>query len=427
MDTEKAQKLKNIINFWKDSVLNDTLFPRDLSNKINIHSNEVVDIVGVRRSGKSSVLSILAKSLNTKDSWLYINFEDPYFTEDTSPTIIEDLIEVYLKYFSTSLTHLLFDEIQNIHSWEKSIRKYRDGSKYKIFITGSSSKLLSGELASSLTGRHMSHSMFPLSFEEYLPFTGIKIEKNEDIFKNNDEIKEAFQSYLYYGGFPQVVLTKEYNLLKSYYGDILQRDILGRYDVRDKNTLEKIGIFLITNSSKIVSPSSLKKLYSISFSKVAKYIDYFKESMLCYELESYNPSLKSRQRSLKKIYSVDTGLANIVSMSFSEDKGRLLENAVFLELKRQSKEIYYYKQQDYEVDFIVRENNKDTEAIQVAWNMIDLETRKRELRSLDKVVERLGIKKVTIVTIDTRETIYRDGYDIEVVPAHEWFLKGEVL
>ncbi len=144
--------------------------------------------------------------------------------------------------------------------------------------------------------------------------------------------------------------------------------------------------------------------------------------MLFYELEAYNPSLKSRQKSFKKVYAVDTGLANVVSMSFSDDEGRLLENAVFLELKRQSKEVYYYKQQDYEVDFVIRENNQDVEAIQVAWNIHNPDTRKRELRSLDKIVERLGVKKATIVTLDTRETIMRDGYTIEVIPAHEWFL-----
>ncbi|MFA6404663.1 MAG: ATP-binding protein [Candidatus Paceibacterota bacterium] len=425
MDTEKVNKLRNLITFWKESVLNDNLFPRDLSKEINVNGNEVIDIVGVRRSGKSSVLSILAKSLNNKDSWLYINFEDPYFTENNRATVIEDLIKTYVKYFSDTLTYLFFDEIQNIDSWEKSVRKYRDGSKYKIFITGSSSKLLSGELGSSLTGRHLSYNMFPLSFQEYLPFINIKIEKSEDILIKGEKMKEAFQNYLYYGGFPQVVLTREYNLLKSYYSDILQRDIIGRYDVRDKNTLEKIGLFLITNSSKIISPSSLKNLYSVSFEKVARYIDYFKESMICYELEAYNPSLKSRQRSFKKIYAVDTGLANLVSMSFSLDKGRLLENAVFLELKRLRKEIYYYRQQNYEVDFIVREDNKDIEAIQVAWNMSDPETRKRELRSIDKVIERLGIKKATIITIDTKETIPHDGYKIEVVPAYEWFLNGK--
>lgn len=415
MDNEKTNRLRDIISFWKNDVLNKGLFSRDLSKKINIDTHEVIDIVGVRRSGKSSVLNILAKNLNDNDSWLYVNFEDPYFTEDTPATIIEDVINVYLEHFSSRLAYLFFDEIQNIKSWEKAVRKYRDGSKYKIFITGSSSKLLSGELASSLTGRHLSYNIFPLSFKEYLPFIGLDAKSRE--------VEKAFQNYLFYGGFPEVVLTKEYSLLKTYYDDILQRDILSRYSVRDKNTLDKIGIFLMTNSSKLVSPSSLKNLYSASFVMVAKYIDYFKESMLCYELEAYSPSLKSRQRGLKKIYSVDTGLANIVSMSFSEDKGRLLENAVFLELKRQNKEIYYYKQQDYEIDFIVRENNKDTEIIQVTWNMNDMDTRKRELRSIDKVIKRLGIKKATIVTIDTRETIKRNGYNIEVVPAYEWFMR----
>ncbi len=168
--------------------------------------------------------------------------------------------------------------------------------------------------------------------------------------------------------------------------------------------------------------TSLKKMYSISFAKAVRYADYFKEAMLCYELEQYSSSLKSRQRSLKKIYSVDTGLANVVSMSFSEDRGRLLENAVFLELKRRGKQLFYYKTPLCEVDFVIREGGRDKELVQVCWDLSDSATKARELKALKKAAIDLKLDKATVVTVDQKETIMHEGLKVEVVPAHEWFI-----
>jgi hypothetical protein len=422
MNTKDAEKIRDIIIFWKNEVVNSKLFPRRAFSLLDVKNPEVIDITGVRRSGKSSVLKLVAQSLPDRDSWLYINFEDPYFSVNNHASVLEDVVEVYVKYFSPKLKYLFFDEVQNIDSWERAVRKYRDGSHYKIFITGSSSKLLSGELSTLLTGRHISFGLMPLSFREYLSFKGIVVDNKKDLFTKGSELKHVFQDYLLCGGFPQVVLTNQRELLKSYYGDIVEKDIIGRYDVRDKNTLEKIGLFMMSNVSKTLSPTSIKKIYSISFAKAIKYIDYFKEAMLCYELEQYSPSTKSRQRSLKKIYSVDTGMAETISMSFSEDKGRLLENAVFLELKRWGKQIFYYKTPTCEVDFVIRDHNQDEELVQVCWDISNLETRARELKALKKAADNLKLKRATIVTIDQKETVVHEGLKVEIVPAHEWFI-----
>jgi len=422
MHTKDAEKIRDVLNFWKREVLDDKLFPRDMASLLDIKNPEVVDITGVRRSGKSSVLKLMAKSLPDPNSWLYVNFEDPYFSGNNKASVLEDIVEIYTKYFSDKLKYLFFDEIQNIDSWERAVRKYRDGTGYKIFITGSSSKLLGGELSTLLTGRHMSLGLMPLSFKEYLSFKGIIVDGTKDLFMKGVDLKRAFRDYLSFGGFPQVVLTGQRELLKSYYGDIVEKDIIGRYDVRDKNTLEKIGLFMMSNASKTLSPTSLKKMYSVSFAKAVKYIDYFKEAMLCYELEQYSSSLKLRHRSLKKIYSVDTGLANVVSMSFSEDKGRLLENAVFLELKRMGKQVFYYKTPACEVDFVIRESGHDEELVQVCWDLGDSGTKTRELKALKKAADDLKLEKATIVTLDQKETITHEGLRVEVVPAHEWFI-----
>ncbi len=427
MDTVKAEKIKNVISFWKNEALDDALFSRDIVSRIDLDSPEVIDLIGVRRSGKSSALKLIARGLPDPDSWFYINFEDPFFVENNTATVVEDLVNIYAEYFSPNLKYLFFDEIQNINSWEKAIRKYRDAAKYKIFVTGSSSKLLSGELATLLTGRHLSYDLLPLSFKEYLPFKKISFRSVKDLVVQGDELRKAFREYLFHGGFPQVALSEEYDLLRTYYGDIVQKDILGRYEVRDRDTLEKIGLFLATNSSKLLSPSSLKRLYSVSFDKATKYTGYFKEAMLSYELAPYSSSLKSRQRSLKKIYSVDTGLANAVSMSFSEDKGRLLENSVFLELKRRGEEFYYYKQNGSEIDFAVRKKDGEIELIQVCFDFEDPVTVERELRQIGKVADKLGAKRVMVITMEKKDSISRDGLKVEVVLAYEWMLEGAVL
>src|SRR3990170_6588827 len=373
--------LVKVIDFWQENARQIGLLPRAIIDAIDTKTKEAVDIVGPRRSGKSSVMKLLIQKMKAKGNCLYMNFEDPYFLERSTPSVIEELMEAYTVYFKPNLSYIFFDEIQNISSWEKAVRKLRDG-QYKIFLSGSSSKLLSGEFSSLLTGRHISYQLLPLSFREYLMFLRVPLPDKTAMILQDAALQKYLEEYLGIGGFPAVVLSGNQELLKQYYTDMIQRDIVRRHEVREAPILEKMGAYLITNSAKIVSLSSLQRLYGISYELVSTYMDYFKEAFLLFEMPQFSYSLKTQQKAMKKIFPVDTGLANAVSFRFSEDRGRMLETAIFLELRRRQKETYYYKTDSgKEVDFFVKDKEKN-EFIQVAWDLDDEKTRQREIASL---------------------------------------------
>ncbi len=414
--------LIKVIDFWQKNAEEKGLLPRVIVDKIDTDTQEVVDIVGPRRSGKSSVMKLLIQKIKTKGNWLYMNFEDPYFLEHSNASVIEELIEAYKVYFKPSLSYVFFDEIQNILSWEKAVRKLRDG-QYKIFLSGSSSKLLSGELAGLLTGRHISYQLLPLSFREYLMFHGVSLPDKKAVLLQDTVLQKHLEEYLQIGGFPAIVLSSNQELLKQYYTDMIQRDIVRRHKVREAPILEKMGAYLISNAAKIVSLSSLQKLYGISYDLASTYLEYFKEAFLLFELPQFSYSLKTQQKALKKNYPIDTGLANAVSFRFSEESGRMLETSVFLELKRQEKETYYYKTDSgKEVDFFVKGKGRN-ELIQVVWNLTDEKTKKREINSLFEAMEEQKLKNGLILTFNTREKFSLNNRDILIQPVYQWLLE----
>jgi predicted AAA+ superfamily ATPase len=418
--------LLKIIDFWQKVVEEKGLRHRQLVDKIDTETKEVIDIVGPRRSGKSSIMKIIIKKLKTKGGFLYINFEDPYFIDHNTPQVIEELIETYKEYYQTKLNYLFFDEVQNITSWEKAVRKLRDGGQYKIFVSGSSSKLLSSELASLLSGRHLSYQLLPLSFAEYLAFQGVAIREKKDIILKEKALLKHFGEYLEWGGFPAVVLEKNQELLKQYYLDMIQKDIVKRYEIREKTVLEKMGVYLLTNSAKTISVSAIKNLYGISHEPASTYLDYFKDAFLVFELPQFSYSIKRQQKALKKIYAVDTGLANNVSFRFSQDKGRILETSVFLSLKQQGKETYYYKTKSgREVDFLIKDNGK-VQLIQVAWDIEDEKTKQREIGSLVEAMEEEKVGRGLVLTFSTNERTLIKNRQIQIRPVYQWLLEQTV-
>lgn len=423
MKIETEQIIK-IIDFWQKSVKKDALLERAIMNDINVKGNEVVDLIGPRRSGKSFILKLLIKSLNINDNFLYINFEDPFFIENNKPQIIEEIVLVFQEYFNKDLKYVFFDEIQEIEQWERALRKLRDSENFKIFITGSSSKLLSREMSSLLTGRHLSYKIFPLSFAEFLDFRGFKLKDKKDILTKEKRILKEFDNYSNIGGFPAVALSENQELLKNYFFDILQKDITTRHQIREKDVLEKMAVYLLTNSSKILSIESLKKAFNFSFVAASSYLEYFKDAFLVFDLPQFSYSLKKQSKALKKIYAVDTGLANNVSFKFSEDKGRVLENIVFLEIKRRDAEVFYYKTKDgAEVDFFIREKFSAKNLIQVAWSVSDKDTKERELKSLLAAMEETKLEMGLILTYDDKEEVVKiDKKTIIIRPVYKWLL-----
>lgn len=418
------EELVKIIDFWQKSAKIGELHEREIIEKINLKGKEVVDLVGPRRSGKSSVLKLIIRKLEREGNSLYINFEDPFFIANNEPGIIEELVSVFGEYFNSNLKYVFLDEVQAINQWEKAVRKLRDTEELKVFITGSSSKLLSGEMSTLLTGRHLSYRVLPLSFREFCSFRGIKAESKKDIIIHGRKLLKIFNEYAQTGGFPEVVLGGGQELLKSYFLDILQKDVIKRHEIRDKGALEKMAVFLISSSAKTISPESLKKGFGLSFSAASSYLAYLKDAFLVFELPQFFYSFKKQSRALKKIYAVDTGLASAVSFHFSEDKGRMLENMVFSALLGEENEIYYYKNSDnLEVDFLVKERNKIKELVQVAWSLKDPAARKREIRSLLAAMDDFGLKEGSILTYNESEIIQAEGKTISVQPAYKRMLE----
>lgn len=416
-----TEQLVKVIDFWKKTSVEAGLFHRSIVDKIDCHSKEIIDIIGPRRSGKSTILKLLIKKLDLKNNYLFINFEDPYFVTRNQPEVIEELVSTYEEYFDKNLIYLFFDEIHNILNWENILRKLRDEGKYKIFITGSSSKLLSKELSTLLTGRHLSYSILPLSFIEFLSFKQITINSKKDLILKEKNLLKNFNNYLLIGGFPEIVKTENMSLLKQYYFDIVQKDIIMRYDVRQKDILEKVGIYLVSNTAKIISVESLKKTFGLSYEAVSNYLEYFKEAFLNFELQQFSYSLKNQFKAFKKNYTVDSGLANAISFRFSEDKGRILEQTVFLELKRREVEVYYYRtRNNKEVDFFVKQKNKKELLIQVCWDLNEEKTKRREVDSLNQAMEELKINKGLILTYNSEGKISKAGKTIIIKPSYKW-------
>ncbi|MCK5081147.1 MAG: ATP-binding protein, partial [Candidatus Moranbacteria bacterium] len=420
----EKDKLVQIIDFWHKSLEKTDLFSREAIDDIDFLGKEIVDIIGPRRSGKSSLFKLIINRLDIKDSFLYVNFEDPFFIENNDVQVIEELINVYKSYFNGNLKYLFFDEIQEINHWEKAIRKLRDGTDYKIFVTGSSSTLLSQELSSLITGRHITTRIFPLNFREFLFFKKIEIDSPKDIILKENIIKKKFEEYMEKGGFPEVAIINNKELLKDYFYDFLQKDVVMRNQIRDKNSLEKMAVFLMSNSSKSVSIASMEKAFNLSYETANNYLEYLKEAFMFFELRKFSFSLKKQSKAVPKIYSVDTGLAREVSFNFSKDNGRILENVIFLDLMRKFNDIYYYvTKNNLEVDFLVREKNKNKCLIQVCWSLEDEKTKKREMRALTEAMKELKLREAFIITKDEEDKIETEGRKIIILPAWKWIFK----
>ena len=412
-------KLKKVIDEWQEWATNvvNTKFERQDLN-IKFIANNALALIGVRRTGKTFyALGIASKELKNQN-FLYMNFEDPYFIANNSVNELDKLIEVYTEYSLREPQLLILDEIQNIQSWERWVRKVIDLKKYQIIITGSSAKLLSSEIASSLTGRSISHKIWPLSFEEFLDFKRIKKKLN------HNEYLAYFKSYLIEGSFPEPSLITESGArnteLKQYFEDILNKDIIKRYEVRNTKNLYLIASYYLTNLSSPHSTHSVKKALNINAETVGDYTRYMEDAFLIFSIDRYHPNLKVQIRDSKKIYVIDNGLRNAISRSASEDLGKLAENAAFIELKRRSKEIYYYKEEQ-EVDFIITENFKAKEAIQVCYsNLEDPETYAREVDSLIACLKDLKLQEGLILTKDREEVLRLGQKTIRMIPLYLW-------
>ncbi|MEM5832521.1 MAG: ATP-binding protein [Candidatus Aenigmatarchaeota archaeon] len=428
MDREKIFEILSDWNFWfKDievGILRDSYIK---SLKQKSQTGEVIAVVGVRRSGKSTLLLQLAKELIKnnieKERILIVNFED-YRWEEYSLKLLEEIWNLYKeRIWKAGKVFLFLDEIHNIPKWERFVRTLHDKNEANIFVSGSSSKLLSKEYATLLSGRYLEFSIFPLSFSEFLKFRNfIAKNKLEIIARKRDVLRLLFE-YMQIGGFPRVVLTKDNELLKSYFETIVIKDVAERYKIKEIEKLRKIAVFYLSNISNKITFNSLSKNLKMPIYTIERFSYYLQEAFLLFFVNAFSSSLKTQEKLPKKVYSIDTGLSNIVGFRVSKDVGRFMENVVFLELKRKGKEVYYFKANDNEVDFLIKEGLKITQLIQVTYASSKDEIEKRETKALLKASELLKCKNLLIITWDYEDKLEINNKIIVFQPLWKWLLK----
>ncbi|MDL2297231.1 ATP-binding protein [Bacteroidales bacterium OttesenSCG-928-C03] len=374
---------------------------RDTLSEISAVDSFATIITGIRRCGKSTLLLQLLRR-DYQDA-LYLNFDDIRLSGFET----DDLIRLHQEIEKRGVRVLFFDEIQLIKGWERYVNQLlREG--YTVFITGSNASMLSVELGTHLTGRHLSTELFPFSYSEYIRFKKIENEEN------------AVLNYLKSGGIPEFVKTGNSGIINALIDDILIRDIGVRHAVRDVASLRQLAVFLITNIGNLISANKLTGMFNIkSPATFLEYFSYLKDAYILDFIPLFHHSLKTQARNPKKVYVMDMGLYTESSISTSDNMGRRLENLVFLHLRRKYKQLFYYKGKG-ECDFIAMEKNSVKEVIQVCLD-VNNENFDREYTGLSEAMKNLNIMEGTIVTLNQSDRFQKDGFHIKMIPAADFF------
>jgi len=402
--------------------------------KLPLDSGKIITVSGVRRSGKTSLLlHAAARLLAAKvpaERIIYVNFEDERL--DAGREDLDLLLQACRELnpeADLAGAYFFFDEIQNIDGWEKFTRRVYDTVSRNLFVTGSNSRLLSTDIATSLRGRSLGYEVYPLTFAEYLAFTGLKPDLHEP--RNRARIAARAQDYLRHGGFPELAAMSEdlrLRTLQGYFDVMLFKDLIERCGRRPQVPLLKY--FIKRLFAGISSPVSLHKIYNELRSQgyradknlLYALIEELRSIYFFFPLRKYSESLIKREASEKKYYVVDNGLAGAVSYSLSEDRGKLLENAVFMQFQASGAEVYFYKN-GKECDFICQAHCGKPEAIQAAYTLADAGTKEREIAGLIGACRRLRLKSGAIVTMSDEFEEKIGGIAVRAVPFYKWALK----
>ncbi|GHT71833.1 hypothetical protein FACS1894155_06530 [Bacteroidia bacterium] len=395
----RQEEIAIVIDAQRDTFMKqDSGFIRDALSVIPIADSFATIITGIRRCGKSTLLLQLLRK-NYQDA-IYLNFDDIRLSGFQA----NDFVRLHKEIEKRVTKILFFDEIQTVEGWEKYVNQLlREG--YKVFISGSNASMLSIELGTFLTGRHLSMELFPFSYSEFIRFKGLNSEEN------------AIMEYLKAGGIPEYVKSGMPAVLNSLVDDILIRDIAVRHSIRDVISLRQLTAFLITNIGNLISANKLVGMFGIkSPATFLEYFSFLKDAYLLEFVPIFSHSLKIQARNPKKVYVMDMGLYTENSVSTSDNMGRRLENLVFLHLRRKYKNIFYYKGKG-ECDYITMEKNFVKEAIQVCLTIND-ENFDREYDGLSEAMQNLNINEGTIVTLNQSDTFEKNGLIIKMIPAY---------
>jgi len=396
----KYSELKAVAEQQKDILYSFELGTiRELLQFLPVTNSHALVVSGIRRCGKSVLLHQFIR--NEIDDVFYFNFADIRLYEFSSGDFI--LLDELIKESRKRI--LFFDEIQIIDGWELFVRQKLDQS-VRTIITGSNARMLSIELGTNLTGRHISKELFPFSYKEFCAFNSWKYNK------------ESFSSYLEKGGFPEFLKTGNSELLSLLIEDIIHRDIASRHAIRDITGLKKLCIYMMSNTARLLSPSKLTGVIGVkSSSTVLEYIAHFESSYLMNLVPRFSWSVKGQMLSEKKVYIIDNGLVNVASVSASKDNSRKFENVVYWSIRRKTKNIWYFSDGNSECDFIYK-LNEEYFALQVCYE-INGDNQEREINGLLAALRYFNLKEGTILTINQTDKILIDGRSINMIPAFD--------
>jgi len=408
--------LKEVIKDYIEKELPEVV-EREIKVPLEIPIKRAISLIGPRRAGKTYFMFQLMKSVDPSLR-LYLNFEDYRLTGITSKEFFR-LIEIYYSLFPENKkrkVYFFFDEIQNVSEWEKVVRHLLDNENCQIFITGSSSKLLSKEIATQLRGRSLTYFVFPFSFREFLKAKNINF---GEVFSSYERFKmiKSLEDYLKIGGYPEIVIfNNKEKIINEVWEVTISRDIIERWKVKNIKAL-RLLIRAIKESSKF----SVHKYYNflkslgikISKNTLYSYLEYLKDSLILFSLHKFSPSYKNVEKSIPKIYLVDVGL-----YESNTEISRLMENVVFIELKRRNFEniFYYTTKKDEEIDFLAIKNGRKF-LIEVTYDL-DEDHRNKVLNAMNE----LQIKEATIITWDYEDIIKHNNLEIKCIPLWKWLL-----
>jgi uncharacterized protein len=417
--TSQAEEIKE--RFEKTKVIERHVDKNRLKSYLS-HPN-ILAILGIRRCGKS----ILSIQLIKDEKYGYINFDDERlsnFNYKDFDKILQAFVELY-----GELEYIILDEPHNIEKWELFVNRLRRTKK--IIITGSNSKMLSGELATFLTGRYIDFVLFPFSFSEFLDYKEFSFEE-KDVYSINKigAAKKYLEEYIKIGGLPEAYIFGR-EILVRIYSDIIEKDIIKRLKIKNKATFKEFAKYLISLSGSEFTLSKLKNVFGVKDVHTLKnWISGMEDAFLVKILQRFSPKLKEQFIAPKKIYCIDTGLGNVIGYKLSENKGRQIENLVAIELLRKISykignfEIFYWKDyQQNEVDFVIKEGLKVNQLIQVTYASSKDEIEKREIRALIKASDLLKCKNLLIITWDYEDEIKVNNKTIKCLPLWKWLLE----
>lgn len=410
------QLLKDIIIDQKSFLPSKKTIIRSFPEKY-LNNEEIIIISGVRRCGKSVLLQQIRDRLPQKD--YFFNFDDDRLGNFTVENF-QQLYEVFIELYGEQ-NYFYFDEIQNIAGWEHFAKRLYNSGK-KVFITGSNARMLSKELGTYLTGCYIAIELYPFSFSEFLDFR-----EQQHLLGDisgtiaRGEIQSAFNDYLKQGGFPIYLRSEDGIVLKTLYDNILYKDVMVRNQIVNEREVKELVYYTVSNIGKPLTYTSLAKVIGVKNPTTVKnYLEYIENTYLLFSLSKLDYSVKAQLRNPKKVYAIDNALVSRLGFHFSGEEGHLLENMVYIELRRRGGEIFYHNSGSAECDFVVRDGFRVVQAIQACYLLGSSDTREREIRGIQDAMDTYQLLEGTIITNTHEEELKYGDKMIHILPAWKW-------